>query len=86
MADISVPLNRVGVVVSADGKSAEIHPVATGTGDISVSGGSLGEPSIPTQSRSVEITSNASDPGDSGTYPKFTGIKYSIVHPAGRLV
>lgn len=74
------------LVVAADGLSAEIRPIAEGSGGIAFAPTRVGDFSFVTQSRTVEIIANASDSGESGNDPKFAGLKCSIVHPAGRLI
>lgn len=73
------------LVVAADGLSVEIHPLATGSGSVTISVGSLGEPSV-AQTRTVEIVSNSSEPPATGAYPRFIGTNIAIVRNNGALV
>lgn len=73
------------LVVSADGLSAEIHPVDEGSGSFHVEMSSIGEATV-TVTRTVEITANASDPGVSGEYPRFIGVDVEVVHSVGSLI
>lgn len=73
------------LVVAADGLSAEIHPIAEGSGSVRIDVSRLGEASV-SQVRTVEIVANSSDPAADGPYPKFIGTKLSIVRNDGELV
>jgi hypothetical protein len=115
MADITVPLNRVGVirlrqidiagsetqnqasqvewivaagsvgyfslVVSADGLTAEIHPLAEGSGHCAVT--LTDDISIGQKSYYVDIVANTSDPGPVGNSVRFVGAEFAVVKSIG---
>lgn len=68
------------LVVAADGLSAEVHPVAVGSGSITIE---LNVSPTRQQNITIDITSNASDTGPSGNDPRFIGTQLSVVHNVG---
>jgi hypothetical protein len=71
------------LVVSADGLTAEIHPIAEGTGTIIFR--LSDDVTLSAQDYDVQITANSSDPGPSGNHVRFVGASLSVVQAISSL-
>lgn len=75
------------MVISADGMTGEIHPIATGNGSIQVSlNQGAGDTPSPLRTIAITVVPDVSSESPVGEYAYLIGTPYRIVAKVGRII